>query len=377
MSNKKTTTQNFNKLAMECVKNYNFKSDKDISKSKYKTEKEYQNSFDDIIKFQSKFTDAQKKSIEVVIFHDDNNDGVISSYIAWKYLMLENKKDIKFIGMKPGKGQGVDFRVKNMADSIRNKNIVIFDLDYNKETLDFMKNTAKMMLVIDDHDGGIKYTDPNVFVGENHAAVAYAFKFFYPKEDVPKVVQYVDDSDAKLFLPFIPFPDLFSSALGFRVVHNVFMPIGPDAFEKLHEIFKNDNVNFFIFLGKYYEQVKDNLKNQIAQNARIMPFQGYKVGTLNFNSPALSKPVGRQIISNFNKKNNVIDFVVLFGYEFTINAWRVQLIDDHKQTKISMKEIAEKLGKIGKHSRGGSGHSHISNFYWIGDVFDLFKKKYI
>lgn len=380
MSNRrnKTTTQNFNKLAMECVEDYNFKNTKNMSKSKYKTEKEYQNSFDDIIKFQSKFTDTQKKSIDIVAFHNDNNDGVVSAYFAWKYLMFENKKDVKFVGLKPGKSKGVDYRVKNIVNIINGKNVLILDLDYNEETFNFMKQSSKMMMVIDDHHGGKEYNDPNAFIGKNHAAVAYTFKFFYPKENVPKVVQYVDDSDAKLFLPFIPFPDLFSSALGFRFVHNIFMPIGPNAFEKMHIFFKDDNVNFFIFLGKYFEQVKDNLKNQIAQNARIMDFQGYKVGTLNFNSPALSKPVGRQIVSNFNRDRDVINFAVLFGYEFTVSAWRVQLIDDHKQTKINLKEIAEKLGKISGHPRGAGGHvPHVGNFYWTGDIFDLFKKKNI
>jgi hypothetical protein len=374
---KKTTGQNFNKLASNAVAKYEFKNDKNVTKSKYKTEKEYQDSFDDILKFEKEFTDKQKKDINVVIFHTDNNDGVISAYITWRYLVLENKKDVKFVGMKPAKGKGIDRRVQNIINDIKDKNVLILDLDYNNEVLDYIKNNTKEMIVIDDHHGGAPYKDSKVFVGQNHAAVAYTWKFFYPKEKVPKLVMYVDDSDAKLFLPFIPFTDLFTSALGFRFVHNIFMPAGPQSFEKMHQLFKDDNVNFFIFLGRYYEETRNYLKDQIAINAREQNFQGYKVAALNFNAPALSKPVGRQIISNFAAKGTPIDFAVLFGYEFTVGAWRVQLIDDHKQNKISMKEIAEKLGKAGGHERGGGGHPHVGNFYWKGDIFDLFKKKYI
>ena len=378
MSNrKKTSSANFNKLAMNCVKNYDFKNNKNVVKSKYKTIDEYQNSFDDILKFEKGFTDKQKKDINVVLFHDSNNDGAISGYFSWRYLVLENKKDVKFIGMKPAKGKGIDRRVQNIVNDIKDKNVLILDLDYNKEVLDYIKNNAKEMIVIDDHYGGETYKDPNVFVGDNHAVVAYVFKFFYPKEKVPKVAMYVDDSDAKLFLPFIPFPDLFSSALGFRFVHNIFTPIGPRAFEKMHELFKDDKINMFLFIGKFYEETRNYLKDQIAINAREQNFQGYKVAALNFNSPSLSKPVGRQIVTNFAAQGRHIDFAVLFGYEFTVQAWRVQLIDDHKQTKISMKEIAEKLGKISGHERGSGGHVHIGNFYWKGDIFDLFKKKYI
>jgi hypothetical protein len=379
MASNKTRTQNFNKLAANAVKGYEFKNGKESSKSKYKTEAEYQKSFDDILKFEKSFTDAQKSAINLVIYHDENNDGIISAYIAWKYLVNESKKDVKFIGLKPGRGRDIDDRIKRIDREIDGKNVLILDLNYSNKTFDFIKNISKQMIVVDDHHGGEKYNDVNAFVGQNHAAVAYAWKFFYPKEAVPKIVQYVDDSDAKLFLPYIPFSNLVTSSIGFRFVHDIFRPKGSEAFEKLHELFKNDNVNFFIFLGKYYEEVKENLKYQIANNAVIRDFQGYKVGALDFNAPSLVKPVGRQIISNMNKDGHVIDFVVLFGYEFTANpgAYRVQLIDDHKQTNISMKDIAERLGRAGGHSKGGGGHQHVGNFYWTGDIFDLFKKKYI
>jgi hypothetical protein len=378
MSNKKVTSRNFNKIAMNCVKNYDFENTKKLNKGKYKTLEDYQNSFNDILTFEKKFTDKQKKDINIVLFHDNNNDGVISAYYSWKYLVLENKKDVKFIGMKPAKGRGIDRRVQNIVNDIKNKNVLILDLDYNKEVLDYIKNNAKEMIVIDDHHGGETYKDPKVFVGENHAVVAYVFKFFYTNQKISKLAMYIDDNDAKLFLPFVSYPDLFSSALGFRFVHNIFTPIGPQAFEKMHELFKDDNVNFFIFIGSYYEQTKNYLKGQIAVNAREQNFQGYRVASLNFNSPALSKPVGRQIVTNFASQGRQIDFAVLWGYEFTVESWRVQLIDDHKQTKINLKEIAEKLGKISGHERGSGGHApHIGNFYWKGDIFDLFKKKYI
>jgi hypothetical protein len=330
--------------------------------------------------FQKKFSDKEKKSIDVVIFHDDNNDGVVGAYIAWKYLMLDNKQEVKFIGLKPGKGRGIERRMENLGNLIKNKNVLILDLAYNKDTLNYVNDVAKLMIVIDDHFSGEKYANPNIFVGENHAAVAYAWKFFYPKEKVPKIVQYVDDSDAKLFLPYVAFPDLFSSALGFRFVHNIFMPTGSESFEKLHELFKTDNVNFFIFLGKYFEEVRNNLKDQIAINARLANFQGYRVAVLNFNSPALSKPVGRQMVSNFEKSGNPIDFAVLWGFEYSAQppAYRVQLIDDHKQTKLNMSDFASRLGKLGGHPKSGGGHgNHIGNFYWTKDIFDLFKHQYL
>ncbi len=372
----KTKTKNFNKLAANAVKSYEFKNGKNMTKGRYKTEKEYQDSFDDILQFQKKYSDIQKKAINVVIFHDDNNDGVISAYIAWKYLVNDNKKDVKFLPMKPHHGQNVNRRISGREDIINNGNVLILDISYGNNTFDYINKRAKSMIVIDDHVGTTRYSDPNIFVGDGHATVGYTWKFFYPKEKVPKIVQYVDDSDGKLFLPFISFSNLFSVSLGFRFVHNIFKSMGPDTFGELHELFKDDNVNFFIFVGRYFEEVRDHLKNQIAANARIQNFQGYKVGTLNMNIPSLSKNIGRQIVTNMKDK---IDFAVLFGYEFSLAdpAWRVQLIDDHMQTKIDLGKLGEKLGKIGGHNYGGGGHFHVANFYWKNDVFDLFRKKYI
>jgi hypothetical protein len=106
------------------------------------------------------------------------------------------------------------------------------------------------------------------------------------------------------------------------------------------------------------------------------------VGVLNFNSPALSKPVCRQIITNFRNKGIPIDFVVLWGYEYTSNGYRIQLMDDHSNSaKIDLSNIARQLGKIGGHPKGGGGHFHDGNFYWPHnnqhDIWELFNKNFL
>ncbi len=378
MAANKTRTQNFNKLAANAVKGYDFKNGRNASKSKYKTETEYQNSFDDILKFEKNFTEAQKKAINFVIYHDSNNDGVVSAYVAWKYLVKENKKDVSFFGLKPGFGANVNKRITNILDNMKGKNVLIVDLSYNKQTLDKIRNSANSLLVIDDHRETTEQ-QKDVFVGSNHSAVAYTWKFFYPKEKVPKIIQYVDDSDRKLFLPFVPFSNLFALSLGFRFVHNVFKTYGDKLFSALDELFKGDNPNFFVFIGKYYDEVRENIKTQIAANARTTNFQGYRVAILNMNAPGLTKVVGRQMVTNFAARGEPVDFAVLYGWEYSNfpQAYNVTLIDDHQQTKINMATLATKLGKISRHPKGAGGTTHEAHFYWTGDIFDLFKKKYI
>lgn len=374
-NNMKIYSQNFNKLAASAAEDYDFKNGKIKKGSKYETEAEYQNSFSDILNFEKKI--KKKDDINLVIFHGENNDGVVSAYYAWKYLVFERNKNVEFITGKPSHSEkNINKRLN--YDKFKNKNVLILDLSYNPATFNEIAKNAKELIVIDDHQG-ITKEDKNIFIGGDHAAVAYTFKFFYPNEKIPKIVQYVDDSDRKLFLPFLDFTNLFTTSLGLRFSHKKNVEINNKFFEDLHVFFKNDNVNYWIFIGKYFDEVIENVKNQIAINAVRKDFQGYKVGVLNFNSPLFTKQVGRQIITNFRNRGEHIDFAVLWGYEYINNAYNVQMIDDHNQTEIKLNKIAYELGKKGGHFKGGGGtpNGHVGHFYWPGDIFDLFKNKYI
>tara|TARA_B100000780_G_scaffold279144_1_gene255934 strand:- start:2418 stop:2804 length:387 start_codon:yes stop_codon:yes gene_type:complete len=116
-------------------------------------------------------------------------------------------------------------------------------------------------------------------------------------------------------------------------------------------------------------EVQENIKEQIARNAVIKDFQGYKVGVLNFSDPVLTKRIGRQICSNMIGK---IDFALLWAFEYNKNVYRVQIIDDHNQTKVNLGDIARKMANT---EWGGGGHFHVGNFYRSGNIDDIFTKK--
>ena len=374
---KKNAKINFNEILKSCVKNIDYSNAKDIDVAAL--EEEYNLSFDDINTFRKSLTKSDVDDIDTIIYHDENNDGMIACAIAYHYLKELGKTDITLIATKPG---------KPIPDNlIRDKNVLLVDIESKENNLKQIKENAKSLLVIDDHYETFK--DDHIFNGTNHAACAYTWKFFYPKLDVPKVIQFIDDSDAKLFLKHIPrrYSHFFNHGLGFRYSHNktpLMQAKKRDGrlFDELWHIVTESVPNFWITIGFYYDQVTDNLKEQIAINARPATFQGYKVGVLNFNSPALSKPVGRQMITNFRNKGIPIDFVVLWGYEYTSNGYRIQLMDDHSNSaKIDLSNIARQLGKIGGHPKGGGGHFHDGNFYWPHnnqhDIWELFNKNFL
>jgi hypothetical protein len=379
-SNSNNGKINFNKILIECVKNKDFSNIKNLNKNNIKKlESEYDDSFDDIISFRKKFTLNDVNNIDVIIYHDENNDGMIGCAIAYHYLKENDKKDIRLIASKPGK-----FYPKE--NELKGKNIMIIDINLTKDVLKNILKFSNSLIVIDDHPETLK--DKSVFNGINHAACAYTWKFFYPKKEVPKVVQFIDNSDAKLFLKHLPqgYSKFFSDGIGYRYCHNkspetMVKKRNGELYNELWDLLIETVPNFWFVVGFYYDQVLDNLKEQIAINAVPMDFQGYKVGVLNYLSPALTHPVARQIITNFKKKSIPIDFALLWGYEHINNSYRIQILDDHRQTSIDMSKIARQLGEIGGHQKGGGGHQHIGNFYWPKndkhDIWDLFTKKFI
>jgi hypothetical protein len=371
---------NFNNLINKAINKENFKLVKNNKNSK-KLYNNYEYSFDDIISFAKKFTKTEINNINTIVYHDENNDGMFSAAIAYHYLKENNKNsNILLIGEKPGKNKFVN--------KIKDKNVLILDLSINEYILNQVEKSAKSFIIIDDHNQRAS-NNKNVFNGNNHSACGYTWKFFYPKENIPKTILYIDSSDGKLFLSFIPhsYSTLIAQSMGIRYTHAKSKKImenkqSGEFFIQLWNIIKNEKIlKLLISIGYYYHQASESLKEQIAINASPMKFQGYNVGVLNFNSPALSKPVARQIITNFKNKGLPIDFAVLWGYEYTSNAYRIQLMDDHKQTKIKMNEIADKLGELGGSQKKGFGHAHVGNFYWVRkqgqDIWSLFEKQYI
>ena len=374
------------KLALSLsVPSNNGDIDKNLLK---KSEEDYQNSFDNIIAFSNKITAAKKKGINAIIYHADNADGLFSAYIAVQYLLENKKDDINILPLKPSSGYGIDSRLEKDMSKIEGRNLLVLDLSYNKETLVFLKTHAKSVIILDDHprnDNAYKNSN-TFFVGDDrHAAVAYTWKFFYPNEPVPLFVQVVDNDDRKLQLPFLRHLDFHSYSVfyNYRLIHNPYLNMKfdkPSDFKYIELIIDSTNMMVYNVIGHYYDEVVNNIKDQVARNARFAYFQGHPVYVLNYNDPVLYKMVARQMITNAENNNQNIDFAVLWGYEYTSGSYKVFLSEKHTRGKprFNLPQIARTLGKIGDTKKGGGGGGFVGNFYWPRnnkkDIWDLFTK---
>jgi hypothetical protein len=386
--------KNINRKLGNCMKKYKIMNSKFQGNYTYNSKEEYDKSFKDekILEFSKKIKEDDKNKIDYIIYNAGNADGVFSAYVAWRYLYLDNNsKYIRFEAGKPHFGKGYDDRLK--YDNMRDKNILVVDLAYNRETFEKIKNSANSLIIIDDHSvkkNNVKNKNYEEFVGNTHASCAYTWKFFYPTKEVPEFIQAVDSNDLKFTLSYIPFVQLMTSSVSYKFVFNAMPSFHKQKFDfekgmfpQLHDIVEMDDVNFYLTIGKYYEEVIENLKFQIARNAMPAKFQGFDVGVLNYNDPANVKRIGRQIITNFEENGNKIDFAVVWGYEYMGGEYNVQLIEKHTHSgpKYNLPEMSKKLGKVGQTKRGGLGKKNVGHFYWPRnkkmDIWDLFENKYI
>ena len=254
---------------------------------------------------------------------------------------------------------------------MKDKVVLIVDISYGKANFQYLAKICKKIIIVDDHK--IKTTNNIVnfinkfsniihFIGDTHSSCAYLWKFFFPKKDVPYYLMVIDNKDKKLYLPFIPRlkSQYFTSYLAFRVTNNPYLNKNdPHFFDKVHKALNIDS-NYSALVGKFYDEVENNIKDQVAKNAQKAYFQGHLVYVLNYSDPVLYKKVARQMVTNAEKKDVHIDFAVIWGYEYSTGAYKILLSEKHSgKPKFNLPEMARKLGQIGGTSRAGFGKEFI------------------
>ena len=269
-----------NKNFSSYLKNYKLNNNKNQFKNDIKI---YQNSFDDMLEFSKSITTQKKNAINCIIYHAENSDGIMSANIAVNYLLEHKKSDILIIPTKPFSGYGgLNHRLTSHNNELKDKNILILDLQYNKENLEHLRKLSKNLYIIDDHPVS-NSNNKSHFIGKNHATIAYTWKFFYPKKDIPLYVQIIDNDDRKLQLPFLAKYRKISSFYNYRIFHNPYLKIKFDEishFKYLNSVISDEFNIISNIIGHYYEELANNIKDQVARNARKATFQGQRTTAL-------------------------------------------------------------------------------------------------
>ena len=350
----------------------------------FRTNEEYQNSFQDILSFEQMLPNGLKDEIDVVMYNVDKEDGLMSAFIAFDY--FRGKKDLIYLPTKASSHSSIlNYRLKSIESKIKGRTVFLVDLSFGRANYTFLSQQAKNVIIVDDHpfvnNNLSKYKNFYSFIGnDKHCATTYTYKFFFPKKDVPLDYIYIDDSDRKLMLPFLNrgVQRYLTTYNNFKFVHSPYLQNFSTTadFEVLQELINGVSFDYKCLVGKLYDEVCNNIKMQVAQNAVKKKFMGYTVYALNYNDPVLYKMVSREMFTLADKRGDKIDLVVLFGYEFTSNAYKVFVSERHtgKKPEYNLNNIVRKVGKL--HPRGGKATQYIASFYYprnkTHDIWDLF-----
>lgn len=193
----------------------------------------------------------------VVIYHSPCLDGFGGAYAAWKKF----GDSATYLPMR---------RSNLVTEGFKDKDVYFIDFTYPQELTDKVTSEARSVTILD-HHAGVKdvVLSAKTHVFDNsRSGATIAWSYFYPNP-IPRLYAYLEDID--LFRKALPHGKeialyLSTQPFDFTVWEQLVADFDDDA--KFGEIVK---------IGGHYSAHHDTLIEQLAQEARLVEFEGYRI----------------------------------------------------------------------------------------------------
>jgi oligoribonuclease NrnB/cAMP/cGMP phosphodiesterase (DHH superfamily) len=225
---------------------------------------------------------------------------------------------------------------ENLNRDLSNVEIYIIDFSYTKEVLLDLEKRCKKLVILDHHISAkeaVESVKEHVFKLEESGA-KIAWKYFFPDENVPKIIEYVSDSDTwahKL--------EDWEAVSSYIYSFGEFMSF--DKFSELKEKIDND-FSSVVNLGKEFIRIRNISIDYYVNKAELIDFEGYKVYAVNAQKEFRSE-VGHALAEKTDS------FGIVYYYEN--NNWKISL---RSVRDFDVSKLAEKYG--------GGGHKNAAAF---------------
>lgn len=272
------------------------------------------------------------EEINIVIYHHPCSDGFGGRWVAESYLRKNAVGNVYYIGANYG---------EEPFDNTEGANVLIIDFSYEPEIIQNMLSKVNKLLILDHHASAerklINFPD-NSFFDMKHSGAWLAWKYFYPNDKVPKLINYIQDRD--LWINELPGTEAFSLYLQTFVQFR---------FESYNEFYDDNNVDLAIKQGKPMILYRDQMVRQFAGNAKLIETktnEGKKITYYLVNCNSLISELG-----NFLAQK--ADFAVIwFCNNFRDNnVLQVKLRSDNR---FDVSKLADQFG--------GGGHPNASGY---------------
>lgn len=214
----------------------------------------------------------------VVVYHKNCTDGFGAAWSAWK--KFGSRAD--YIATDP----------RELPDAVlKNKDIYVVDNSFSREGIRRLLKTGNKITIIDHHvssEKDVKSVPSHVF-NINHSGAVLAWQYFHPEKKIPKLLLHIEDEDLWYFR--------------LKNTKEIFAGLDRLKFEfkdwdrMVKKLENNKDKEKFVRQGKIILNYENKLVEQIAQNAELVYFCGYK--TLAVNSPVLESQIGHYLYEKF------------------------------------------------------------------------------
>jgi oligoribonuclease NrnB/cAMP/cGMP phosphodiesterase (DHH superfamily) len=198
----------------------------------------------------------------VVLYHADCKDGFGAAWAAWKKLGNE----AEYIPVTHG---------RPVPEGLDNKVLYMLDFTYDEPYTSQLIKSNKQVTAIDHHRSQEKITKSTFKYSydRNHSGAVLTWKYFHPKEKIPKLLAYIEDQD--LFTHKLP--SALQICTYINALEREFL-----IWDRLAREFEDTvMLEKYSQEGKLLMQYNDRLMREIAKDATLVSFHGYKVYAVN------------------------------------------------------------------------------------------------
>jgi oligoribonuclease NrnB/cAMP/cGMP phosphodiesterase (DHH superfamily) len=293
----------------------------------------------------------QPDEVDYVIYHHPCTDGFGSAFVAWKYLSTRfPDRPVTYypasIGAPP-------------PNDVIGRNVLICDYSYRKTQLAELIGKVKKLLILDHHKSAQKelvdLPDQYKVFDMNQSGAVLTWKFFFPQEPVPRLIEYIQDRD--LWTNRLPNIDKFAAWFWIQPfdfnVFNDYLDAG-----RLETMITTHGAAF-VELNNYYIT---QARNSVAIRFTKIHGKFYVVGYIN--SSVLKSDIGNRIVTDFPQ----LDFAAIYTVDDQAGVTRFSLRSSDTQADVS--EIATSLSGGGHRNAAGVVVTGITN-HLTGQIYEF------
>lgn len=262
-----------------------------------------------------------KKDI-IVIYHRDCSDGFGAAWAAWKKF----GDSAEYFGAK---------HKASPPQGLTDKEIYFVDFTYPEEIMENLAKKNKRVTAIDHHisaQNTVKKTQDYSF-DLSHSGAVLSWRYFHPSKPVPKILDYIEDTDLwKFELP--DSKEVFAFLELFDFNFNVWSKLADDLDD-------DEKRGTMIQKGRIILDYEQKMIGRIiSKHAETVKFEGFKV--LSVNSPVWASQIGNEVVKK-TPPLVIIWYQDEDGLKFSLRS----------DGSVDVSKIAQKFGGGGHKSSAG------------------------